>query len=151
MIEVSGFTINEARQLCAYAESALKELKLKPHYWCADVHGKTLKIRKLFEDAVQSHEGHGPYQEAYAKVARVLPDGRSVIKKVDQDDLYKKHGEYLDFVTDFDNEIVPDLVVRKFPNEWRSSVDGCESLTMMLNEFDLWEDTESLLDDLYTE
>ena len=154
--EVSGFTVDEAMAIGNLAERALATTKGKPHFWCGIVHGATSDIRKRFKETLTTIEGHDAYQKDNAKVVKTLPDGRSFITKEDQDKLEADHTVYLGELkeildTPVDAWAGTQLVISKVPVEWRKQIDGSESLTRLLTEFDLWESTDKLRDSLYME
>jgi hypothetical protein len=152
--EVSGFTVDEAITIGNMAERSLGVTKGKPHFWCGLVHGATAGIRKMFKETLSTLEGYDAYQKDNAKMVKYLPDGRSFMSKEDQDKLEADHDKYLSELKDIleapvDAWAGTQLVISKVPVEWRTQIDGSESLTRLLTEFDLWESTDKLRNSLY--
>jgi hypothetical protein len=154
--EVSGFTVDEAMTIGNLAERSLATTKGKPHFWCGLVHGATAGIRKQFKETLSTLDGYDAYQKDNAKAVKPLPDGRSFISKEDQDKLEADHEGYLGELkeilsTPVDAWAGVKLVISKVPVDWMKKIDGAETLTRLLTEFDLWESTDKLRDSLYLE
>jgi len=149
-VEVSGFTVSEAIEIGAYAESAMKKVKGKPHFWCGLLHGDTIGIRRKYDDTIETIDGYDEYQKAYQSVVRVDEKGRTFMSRADNEKLITEHSDYLAEVQSLKDEPAV-LTIRKMPIEWRSAIDNCEPLLRLLTEYDLWESTDKLRDALYAE